>query len=153
MKERIVFAKQKRGIIMRYDSTAYDYNRLSVATAPKELPSTKAQIKAMPRQDRKPKAKQSLALKIAVAGIVLFMLSFNIYTRAEINDVQAQIEDAKATIEELDSEQTMLEMKMENIISYSNLEQEAQRLGMQKKTKQQIHYFNSSISDSAEIVD
>lgn len=136
---------------MRYDGTAYDYNRISSA-APKELQQRKTQIKTMPLQNRKPKVKQSLALKIAVAGIVLFMLSFNIYTRAEINDVQAQIEDAKATIEELDSEKTMLQMKMENIISYSNLEQEAHRLGMQKKTKQQIHYFNSSDSDSAEII-
>lgn len=137
---------------MRYDSTAYDYNRLSVAAAPRELPQTKTQIKTLPRQRKKPKASSSLALKIAVAGIVLFMLSFNIYTRAEINDVQAEIDAAKSTIEELDSEKTMLQMEMENIISYSNLEQEAQRLGMQKKTKQQIHYFNSAEGDSAEIV-
>lgn len=137
---------------MRYDSTAYDYNRMSVAAAPRELPQTKTQIKTLPRQKKKPKASSSLALKIAVAGIVLFMLSFNIYTRAEINDVQSEIDAAKSTIEELDSEKTMLQMKMENIISYSNLEQEAQRLGMQKKTKQQIHYFNSAEGDSAEII-
>ena len=137
---------------MRYDSTAYDYNRMSVAAAPRELPQTKTQIKTLPRQKKKPKASSSLALKIAVAGIVLFMLSFNIYTRAEINDVQSEIDAAKSTIEELDSEKTMLQMEMENIISYSNLEQEAQRLGMQKKTKQQIHYFNSAEGDSAEII-
>lgn len=137
---------------MRYDNTAYDYNRMSVAAAPRELPQTKTQIKTLPRQKKKPKASSSLALKIAVAGIVLFMLSFNIYTRAEINDVQSEIDAAKSTIEELDSEKTMLQMEMENIISYSNLEQEAQRLGMQKKTKQQIHYFNSAEGDSAEII-
>lgn len=137
---------------MRYDSTAYDYNRMSVAAAPRELPQTKTKIKTLPRQKKNPKTSSSLIFKIAAVGIVLFMLSFNIYTRAEINDVQSEIDAAKSTIEELDSEKTMLQMEMENIISYSNLEQEAQRLGMQKKTKQQIHYFNSAEGDSAEIV-
>ncbi|MGN0113811.1 MAG: hypothetical protein ACI396_00625 [Acutalibacteraceae bacterium] len=136
---------------MRYDNMAYDYNKMNSA-APRELPQTKTQIKTLPRQKKKAKASSSLVLKIAAAGIVLFMLSFNIYTRAEINDVQSEIDAAKSTIEELDSEKTMLQMEMENIISYSNLEQEAQRLGMQKKTKQQIHYFNSSEGDSAEII-
>ena len=137
---------------MRYDGTAYDYNRINGSAVPKELPQRNAQIKVMPHRKRKAKGAQSLFLKIAAAGVVLFILSFNIYTRAEINDVQAEIDKAKSTIEELDSEKTMLQMKMENIISYSNLEQEAQRLGMQKKTKRQIHYFNSAEGDSAEIV-
>lgn len=137
---------------MRYDSTAYDY-RMSNA-AEKNQPQTQTQIKTLPRRNYKAKnsGASALALKVAVAAIVIFMVCFNIYTRAEISDTQSKIDDAKATIEELDSEKTVLEMEMENIISYSNLEQEAQKLGMQKKTKQQIHYFNSSAGDSAEII-
>ena len=83
---------------MRYDGTAYDYNRINGSAVPKELPQRNAQIKVMPHRKRKAKGAQSLFLKIAAAGVVLFMLSFNIYTRAEINDVQTEIDKAKSTI-------------------------------------------------------
>lgn len=138
---------------MRYDNTAYDYNSVRAsAPAPRVAPQKKAQIRTIPAAQPKRRAGTALVTKLAVCAVVIFMVCFNIYTRVEISDTQREIDKAVSQLEELDSEKTVLEMKMESIVSYTNLEQEAQRLGMQKKTKQQVHYFDSSSSDRAEIV-
>ena len=80
------------------------------------------------------------------------MVCFNIYLRTEINDTNNAIAKADKEIEALMSVQTKLNFEMEKLVSYSTLEQQATALGMQKCSKSQIHYVDTSAEDYAEIV-
>ena len=74
--------------------------------------------------------------------IVIFAaLCGNIFLRLRINEVSSKINATKAAIEDLDSEQTSLNMELERRISYSNIELEATEMGMQKKDKSQVKYI------------
>lgn len=137
---------------MRYEqNTAYDYNRIMNA-APKRRVEHKAKISRLPVKEHRKSQSRGLALKMVVAAIFAFMLCFNIYTQAEINNTEKEIKNAQSEISELDSEIKSLEMEMQNIVSYQNLEQEAEKLGMQKKSRSQIHYINISNEDKVEII-
>ena len=81
------------------------------------------------------------------------MVCFNIYLRTEINDTNNAIRKANKEIETLTSVQTQLNVEMENLVSYSTLEQQATALGMQKRSKSQVHYIDTSAQDYAEIID
>lgn len=142
---------------MRYElNTAYDYNRiLDKNAAPRRLPENrqKAKISTIPVKREKANSRSKLFIEMTVAVVMIFMVCFNIYTRSEISDTKKEISNLNSQIEELDSEYTALEMEMQNIVSYSNLEQEAAKLGMHKKTSSQVHYINTAGDDRAEIVD
>lgn len=139
-------------IYSAYDVTkAYTTN---TSAAPKRQiePSRRAEIKRLPVQRRQPKRKSGVATKVLIAAIVFFMLFFNIFTKVQISDVKTEIDAADAVIEELNSEETRLNMKMESMISYSKLEEAASALGMKKKSKSQVHYIDISGDDHAQII-
>ena len=81
------------------------------------------------------------------------MVCFNIYLRTEINDTNKAIAKADKEIATLMSVKTQLNVKLEKLVSYSTLEQQATALGMQKCSKSQIHYIDTSSEDYAEIID
>jgi len=80
------------------------------------------------------------------------MVCFNIYLRTEINDTNKAIRQANKEIDTLSSVQTQLNVEMENIVSYSTLEQQANALGMQKRSKSQVHYIDTSSDEYVEII-
>jgi cell division protein FtsL len=131
-------------------NTAYNYE----SVAPKRRRAAKsAEIKTLPRRRSKTKAHSSSPIaKIAVAGLIIFMICFNLSLRANIFNVKNEISAAEQEIEKLDSERVRLEMALENKISYDNIEIEAKKLGMQKVSKSQIHYIDTTDVDSAEII-
>lgn len=143
---------------MKYDyNTAYDYENFNKrsSAAPAREPHRKAVIKELPqRKIRRRQKKQSagVLMRVAVICAVLSMVCFNIYTRVEISDAKAAIAQADKKLQTLKSEQTKLNVEFENLISYSNLEQSAVALGMQKKTKSQICYIDTSKQDWSRVL-
>lgn len=96
--------------------------------------------------------RKKLLVKMGVAGIIILMITCNLCLRERICNLDAQISKTEAIITENDSELTLLQFEFEKLISYSNLEEDAKRLGMDKKTKAQVHYIHRKVEDSGEIV-
>ncbi len=136
---------------MAYNNTAYDLERFA-PKAPARAPK-KAVIKKFPVKNAKPSPKNSIVLNAIVAIAIVLMVCFNIYLRTEINDTNNAIRKANKEIETLTSVQTQLNVEMENLVSYSTLEQQASALGMQKRSKSQVHYIDTSAQDYAEIIE
>lgn len=136
---------------MAYNNTAYDLERFA-PRAPKQAPK-KAIVKKFPGSKAKPSPKNSIVLSAVVAFAIVLMVCFNIYLRTEINDTNNAIREANKEIETLTSIQTQLNVEMENLVSYSTLEQQATALGMQKRSKSQVHYIDTSVDEYAEIID
>jgi len=86
------------------------------------------------------------------AAVVVAILCMGIYTRSEITEVKAEIENAKTEIAVLDSEKTRLEMEIEASLSVQNIEADAAAMGMQKQEKAQTSYIVLSDEDSAEVL-
>lgn len=136
-------------------SLAHDYSLFMPKTQDEQK---KADVIKHPNSNRKTaqKAKtnsrslSSIITSIVMCSFVLLMVCANIYIRAEITSVQSKISDKKAEIAELDSEQTRLNCEIERQISYQNLEQAAEALGMQKKERSQIVYIKTNTSNAAQ---
>ena len=137
------------------DSLAHDYSMFM----PKEREEQKkADVIKHPNAKRKSAQKtktvarsvSSMISLVAMCTFVVAIVCANIYMRAEVTCVQSQINDAKSEISELDSEQTRLNCEIERQISYKNLEQAAEQLGMQKKERSQIVYIKTNTSNAAQ---
>ena len=135
---------------MAYNNNAYDLERFA-PRAPKEAPK-KAVIKKFPVKKVLTSPKKSIILNTIVVATIVIMVCFNIYLRTEINDTNNAIAKADKEIETLMSVQTKLNVEFEKIVSYSTLEQQAAALGMQKCSKSQVHYVDTSAEDYAEII-
>lgn len=135
------------------DSFAYDYEMFMPKTRrqPNEVidyPYKKESLKRTKANARANWLSENL-FKIA-ASIVVFTLALTyIYLNAEIDKVQSQISDVKATIVEYESEQTRLEVELGRKYSYQNLEESAASLGMQKPEKSQVKYIRTNKTNKA----
>lgn len=132
---------------MAYNS-AYDFERFAV----RENQPKKTVIKRFPQQQKKQNKNRSLLLYTVTAIAIALAVFFNIHIRTQINDTQRAIAKAEKTIETLSSEQTRLNVKLEKVVSYSTLEEQALKMGMQKRSKSQVHYIDTSSDDYAEII-
>ncbi len=141
-----------------YDSLAYDFEMF--AAKPKKRENTRENIVVMPKtakkvHQRRRAAARRLSPTVAVIMFVSFVMAAlcgNIALRIKINEVNSQINDAKAVVAELDSEKTALEVELQRRISYVNLEVEATSLGMKKPSKDDVTYIrvnNKNIAKNA----
>ncbi len=140
---------------MAYSKNAVRKLHMNDAAVPQELPQRRAVVRRLPvRQKRKkPQSRNAALFKRGVIAIgILFLLCFNIYSRVEISETQNAIADCNEQLEMLDSESVRIEMELENKVSYENLEEQAQALGMKKKSKTQVKYIDSSGEDSVQIL-
>lgn len=136
------------------DSLAYDFTMFMPRPAEKR---TEATIVKMPQKAKKQKAMQKAAARhlsvsafaVLTAVFVLAALCGNIFLRLRINEVNSQINDIKTEISTLQSERTSLEVELERVISYSNIEFEATEIGMQKMDKDQVNYIRVNEENSA----
>ena len=132
---------------MAYNNNAYDFDRFAPRTTVAPNREKKAVIKKLPQSRRKTNLglNSNVIFNVVVAVAVVVLVCFNVYTRA--------VSKADEQIERLVSEETRLNVEIEKIVSYSTLEEEATALGMQKRSKSQIHYIDTSGNDYAEIVE
>ncbi len=137
------------------DSLAYDFEMF--AEKPAKRAEKRDNIVVMPKSKTRNRAATRVvtapALLIMTAVIVLAGLCGNIALRIKINEVNAEINNVKAAIAELDSEKTELEVEMQRRISYANLELEAVQLGMKKPEKDDVVYIRVNNKNAAKTSD
>lgn len=139
------------------DSLAYDFEMFM----PKEKKSdARDNIVVMPRPEQRAKSRRKAARRLsptftAIMCLVFVLAGFcgNIALRIKINEVNSEINDVKASIAELDSEKTALEVEFQRRISYVNLELEAMSLGMKKPSKEDVTYIRVNDNDIAKNAD
>ncbi len=135
------------------DSLAYDFEMFMPRTAEPvrknnvvKLPQTKQQKKAKTRAVKRVSAS---AFAVMTTVFVLAAMCGNIFLRLQINEVNSKINDVKSEINALDSTQTGLEVELERLVSYSNVEIEAAEIGMQKMDKDQVEYIRVNDQNTA----
>ena len=131
------------------DSLAYDFDMF----LPKQKP-VKAKIVKMPQKKSASSVRASSVVAhrikvIAVIGFVLAIVCANIFLRARITEVNAEMAAVQTEITELESEYTRLNVEFENRISYQNIEQVARNLGMKKMDKSQVVYIKTNPTNAA----
>ncbi len=143
------------------DSLAYDFEMFMPRSAE---PVRKDNIVKIPESKRQQRAKRRAVKRVSASAFAVmtavFMLAAmcgNIFMRLQINEVNSKIHDVKTEINELTSEKTRLEVELERVISYSNIELEAAEIGMQKMDKNQVKYIrvndkNTAVTKDGELV-
>ena len=136
------------------DSLAYDFEMFMPRTAEKP---NKDNIVKLPQSNTRQRARKKAAVKsmsvsaFAVMATVFMVAALcgNIFLRLQINEVNSQINDVKSEINVLQSERSSLEVQLERVISYSNIELEAAEIGMQKMDKNQVKYIRVNDKNTA----
>lgn len=135
------------------DSLAYDFEMFMPHSAEPvrkdniiKLPQSKTQKKAKTRAVKRVSAS---AFAVMTAVFMLAAMCGNIFLRLQINEVNSNINSIKGEINELESEKIGLEVELERVISYSNIELEAAEIGMQKMDKNQVKYIRVNDKNTA----
>ena len=135
------------------DSLAYDFEMFMPRSAEPvrkdnivKLPETRHQKHAKRRAVKRVSAS---AFAVMTAVFMLAAMCGNIFLRLQINEVNSKINTVKSEINALTSEKTRLEVELERVISYSNIELEAAEIGMQKMDKSQVKYIRVNDKDTA----
>lgn len=137
------------------DSLAYDFD-LFMPKAKQE--QSRAEIVRMPKQKtnkasrRRARRQVSKTTSIVMVGALLAtLICANIAIRVEISEVNADTIKAKKELSALSGEETRLNMQLENMMSYKNIEEAAQAMGMRKMDKSQIVYIR--VNDTNKAID
>lgn len=101
---------------------------------------------------RRKEAVKSRLFAVVTTALLVAMLCTTIFLRVQVTETNTKINAVQSEIKALKSEETRLEMEIERIISYKNIEQAAIELGMQKKQKSQVTYINTGGESFAEVV-
>lgn len=141
------------------DSLAYDFEMFM--PRPAKVQNSRENIVAMPkvaqaqrkRRRTAAKAMSASAFVVMLAAFVLAALCGNISLRLMINETNSEINNIKAAISDLESEETSLEVEMQRRISFSNLELEAVQMGMKKLEKEDVTYIRVNDKDAARTSD
>ena len=135
------------------DNLAYDFEMFMPHSAE---PVRKDNIIKLPETGKQKKAKTRAVKRVSASAFAvmtaIFMLAAmcgNIFLRLKINEVNSNINDIKSEINELESQKTALEVEMERVVSYSNIELEAAEIGMQKMDKSQVKYIRVNDKNTA----
>lgn len=136
------------------DSLAYDFEMFMPRTAEKE---NKDNIVKLSQTGFKKRTSKNAAVKtmslsaFAVLACVFMVAALcgNIFLRLQINEVSSEIGSVKNEINTLQSRRTSLEVELERVISYSNIELEAAEIGMQKMDKNQVTYIRVNDTNTA----
>lgn len=89
----------------------------------------------------------------ALILLVLILMTVTINLRVQIYETKIKIDKAEKEIAQLSAENTVLNTRFENMFSYKELQKKAEEIGMQKRSKSQIHYISTPLEDYAEIVE
>ena len=133
-------------------STAYDFGLFMPAQKREakivELPKPRMKKK---RTSGRQSSESGLFVKrigmFLTTGVILFMLCAMIYTRSEIACINDLVLANEKQLAVLQNEEIRLHMEIENKLSYTNLEQAAQEIGMVKKDMTKVHYLQWEEND------
>ena len=101
----------------------------------------------------KPKVNPLTAfLSVSVSALVVLAVAAIIHGQAQLTELNQQISDAQGELTELESYYTQLEMKVENKLGPSVIEEYAKNvLGMAKTESYQKEFISLSDGDKAEV--
>ena len=120
---------------MYKESNAYDLTLFEDRTSPIK------EIKTASGQKKKPKIKASPAKLIASCMLVVAISLAFIYSQTQLTVLSAGISDANKQLQELQNDQTRLEIQIEKKMNSQNLEEYAvSQLGLTKPQQYQIKY-------------
>lgn len=137
------------------DGLAYDFSMF--APAEKLAPSKKGKIIDIPKEQKK----RSLRRRRAASGVsgkvsailatvfIIGMLGGNIFLRSQITETEHKIAKMDSAINLAESKLASVNFKLEQKLSYNNLEQAATALGMRKLSKSQIIYIKTNQDNKA----
>lgn len=140
------------------DSFAYDYDLF--APQPKKADNViridrKAKNSDTGSTSSSRRPRRAAGRPTAIVMVLLLLLGLiagNIFLRVKVTEVTSNIDACDEKLERAISENTSLEMEMENRVSLKNLEQSAQALGMQKAERYQIRYIDVLDGDKTEVL-
>ena len=133
------------------DSLAYDFDLFM----PKTKQNPRAEIVKMPKRKEKKarsatRSEVSKTMAIILLGLFLVsMICAGIAIRVEISEVNSEIIKTKSELSALSGEETRLDMELEQMMSYKNIEEAAKALGMRKMDKSQIIYVRVNETNKA----
>ena len=137
------------------DSFAYDYDMFMPAKKADnviEIDSKRKTNKARSKTSSRPKAATRRFSATTLLLVMIFgLIAGKIYLRVQVNEVANQIDKYDTKLERALSENTALEMEIENYVSLKNLEASATELGMKKAENYQINYIDILDGDKTEI--
>lgn len=131
---------------------ANSYNKYQYETSPRKLEpyyapkkkttNTKRKQENKGKSTKKQKEEKKLKTKILMYFIIAFTIFFAIsYRNAKIDEGFDKVQTLKAQLEDIEKENTQLEVSIESSLNLTNLEQQARSLlGMQKLTNKQTEY-------------
>lgn len=151
----LFLSKERRG---QASAGTYSVDNTAPALVPEKR---KENIVRMPKKrvnktEQRNNAAKAIAGKLSsvlIIGLIIGILCMSLYLRTEITETSDRINKSQATLDELKSEETRLLMEMERKISYKNIEQAAEALGMQKKEKSQVTYIRVNQENKSQVVD
>lgn len=123
------------------DSFAYDFDLFM----PKIKKEKSAKIIKIPR--KKSKIKSKVYQKILPCFVIIFtllLIVFNIFVRACASETFSLVRKEEKKILQLNSEKTILEVKLKSTESYNKLEEKAKDFGMGKAKKEQIVFIHTN---------
>ena len=137
------------------DSLAYDFSMF--APAKKVATTKKGKIIDIPEEQKKramrrKRAASGLSGKVSAilaTGFIIGMLSGNIILRSQITETEQKITKMENQISLAESKLASVNFKMEQKLSYNNLEEAATALGMRKLSKSQVVYIRTNEDNKA----
>lgn len=136
------------------DSLAYDFEMFM----PHSKEERRAEIVKMPKRRANKTSRNAARKQVSkTASIILLGVFFvaaicaGIALRVEISEVNAETVNAKSELSALSGEETRIDMEFERMMSYKNIEEAAQNLGMKKMDKSQIVYIR--VNDTNKAID
>jgi cell division protein FtsL len=139
--------------MMYRDNTAYDFEMFSpkkkVVELPVSAPSKKRTSSA--KKTAAQPAKRSSVLAIGAVAIAFLLIIAQLHCQLKNSEVVDQIYQTEKAIETLQSENTRLQVELDGKVSFSNMENTAKSMGMQKITVAQMEYVNLCTEDTIEV--
>ena len=125
------------------NNLAYEYERFEVQE--NKTPN----IQKVPKS----KPKKSILKSVCCLTLVLAALSALVYTRVVQTEVSCQYNDAVKELNQLKSENSLLQIKLEETLALTNLEQTAKdEYGMTEVDNSKIEYVNFGHDSKAEVL-
>lgn len=140
------------------DSLAYDFSLFAPAEkVDSRQAKKKGKIIDIPdNQKRRARRRKQAALRVSgkvsailVTVFVIAMLAGNVYLRSQINETEYRIAKVNEEINVAKSALDSVSFRVEQKISYKNLEDAAIAMGMRKMDKTQIVYLRTNKDDKA----
>ncbi len=136
------------------DSTAYDFDLFTDNKKREvvEIPVAKPAPKKAARTQPAARTFKQRAVAVCAVAAVLLLVVAQLHCQLVNSETVDQIGRAQKKIETLESEQTRLQVELEEKISFTNMETTAKQLGMQKMSAAQTQYVNLHRQDESEVL-